>query len=176
LAQVGDSAVWCGDLSSHIVIYPISLTVYGVNRGQRVRFPQPHGTPSCMLVVNGAVWIGTAKGAVAVYDAAATLRACVPDASGQVPTLRGRELRGDSGRQQVYQLARVLDTVLSASKSPLINIWTLDGELVRVIDTQHEFSILAPITLRRRAGTSASASGTARRLSARLTSRTRTRT
>ncbi len=145
LAQVDDSMVWCGDLGAHVTIYAISLTVYGVNRSKAVRFHVPHGTPTCLLAVRGAVWVGTTKGTVAVYEAAPTAQASVQIEAGGAapPTLRGRELRIDGARQQVYQLVRVADTVLAAAKSPLVNVWTLDGDLVRVIETQHEFSVLA---------------------------------
>jgi hypothetical protein len=161
IAQVDRSTVWCGDLGSSVAIYGVTLTVYGVNRSQPVHFTVPHGTPTCLLVVRDSVWLGTDRGVVAIYAADATRSSAataVPSAiamstttaatdSIAPPVLQGRELRGGGVRQQMYALVRVGDTILAAAKSPVINVWSLEGEFLRTIETSHAFSILAICSL-----------------------------
>ena len=111
-----------------------------VSKARESSFVVPHGSPTCLLVVNDCVWVGTDRGTVVIYAAKAT-RARARSNDGA--ELRGRELSSAYEKQPVYQLTRIKDSVVSIAKSPQINVWALDGALLHTLDSRHEFSVMA---------------------------------
>jgi hypothetical protein len=102
-------------------------------------------------VVAAAAAAATAAATASTASTAATATATTTTAAAAAATavatplvLQGRELRVSGGaRQQMYALVRVGETILAAAKSPVINVWSLEGEFLRTIETAHAFSVLA---------------------------------